>query len=392
MIALNDDGFPYVVPLNFGTAVEDGQLYLYFHCAGEGKKLELIRRDNRATFEMNCGHNFILYEERMSCTMGYASVIGHGVIEFVPEADKLEALKRLMGQYHAEDFQFNTKMAGVTTVLRLKVLDMSTAIYQVIFEDLRKKIFSGEVNPGEMLPSESELAKQYNASRVTIRKSLEMLEREKIIRSWHGKGYFVLTPEHERFTLIYDECVDQYESKIQNIQLVEPDEELLHGKHSFRSLRPVIPNELTQRQHIFRVRVIAVGDHLILSENKAAVAQFIAEEFKTVNALFFCAGTQQAGAHSSDHAAIGKRLSHFKDVVLLYLNRNMALRIVLEVVCEPDERAFHKQLDGLVLSDDLVQDSFERRPVEHFPLAPVHDHAVTFQNNVFFYPERENTC
>jgi GntR family transcriptional regulator len=56
-----------------------------------------------------------------------------------------------------------------------------------------------------------------------------MLEREKIIRSWHGKGYFVLTPEHERFTLIYDECVDQYESKIQNIQLVEPDEELLHA-------------------------------------------------------------------------------------------------------------------------------------------------------------------
>lgn len=125
VIALNDDGFPYVVPLNFGTAVEDGQLYLYFHCAGEGKKLELIRRDNRATFEMDCGHNFILYEERMSCTMGYASVIGHGVIEFVPEADKLEALKRLMGQYHAEDFQFNTKMAGVTTVLRLKVLDMT---------------------------------------------------------------------------------------------------------------------------------------------------------------------------------------------------------------------------------------------------------------------------
>ena len=83
VIALNDDGFPYVVPLNFGTAVEDGQLYLYFHCAGEGKKLELIRRDNRATFEMDCGHNFILYEERMSCTMGYASVIGHGVIEFV---------------------------------------------------------------------------------------------------------------------------------------------------------------------------------------------------------------------------------------------------------------------------------------------------------------------
>ena len=42
---------------------------------------------------MDCEHNIILYEERMSCTMGYASVIGHGKIEFVDDEDKLEALK-----------------------------------------------------------------------------------------------------------------------------------------------------------------------------------------------------------------------------------------------------------------------------------------------------------
>jgi len=61
----------------------------------------------------------------MSCTMGYASVIGHGTIEFVPEEDKFRALKILMNQYHAEDFEFNTKMMKVTTVLKMKVLDMT---------------------------------------------------------------------------------------------------------------------------------------------------------------------------------------------------------------------------------------------------------------------------
>ncbi len=124
VIALNDDGFPYVVPLNFGLDIEGDQVYLYFHCAMEGKKLDLIRKDNRVTFEMDCEHNFILYEERMSCTMGYASVIGHGTMEFVSNEDKLKSLKILMRQYHAEDFQFNEKMANVTTVLRLKVSDM----------------------------------------------------------------------------------------------------------------------------------------------------------------------------------------------------------------------------------------------------------------------------
>lgn len=124
-LALNDDGFPYMVPMNFGLDVQDGQVYLYFHCAMEGTKLDLIRKDNRATFEMDCGHNFILYEERMSCTMGYESVIGHGTIEFVPDEDKFAALKILMRHYHAEDFQFNTKMMKVTTVLRLNVSDMT---------------------------------------------------------------------------------------------------------------------------------------------------------------------------------------------------------------------------------------------------------------------------
>lgn len=125
MIALNDDGFPYMVPLNFGMDIEDGQLYLYFHCAMQGKKLDLIRKDNRATFEMDCDHNFILYDERMSCTMRYSSVVGHGIIEFVEEEKKYEALKILMCQYHAEDFQFNKDMIKVTTVLKMKVLDMT---------------------------------------------------------------------------------------------------------------------------------------------------------------------------------------------------------------------------------------------------------------------------
>ena len=120
-IALNDDEYPYVVPLNFGLDVQGNQVFFYFHAAMEGKKLDLIAKDNRATFEMDCDHNFILYEERMSCTMGYASVIGHGTIEIVADEDKYESLMR---QYHAEDFKFNTDMMKVTTVLKMTVTDM----------------------------------------------------------------------------------------------------------------------------------------------------------------------------------------------------------------------------------------------------------------------------
>lgn len=125
VLALNDDGFPYLVPMNFGMNMEDGQLYLYFHCAKEGRKLELIQKDNRASFEMDCEHKLVLQEEEMECSMGYASVIGQGIIEFVAEEDKFDALKILMRQYRSEDFVFDTRMLNVTTVLKMKVLHMT---------------------------------------------------------------------------------------------------------------------------------------------------------------------------------------------------------------------------------------------------------------------------
>lgn len=92
-IALHDGDFPYIVLLNFGLDVQGQQVFFYFHAAAEGKKLDLIAKDNRASFEMDCDHHFILYEERMSCTMGYASVMGHGTIELVPEEENYNALK-----------------------------------------------------------------------------------------------------------------------------------------------------------------------------------------------------------------------------------------------------------------------------------------------------------
>lgn len=124
-IAMNDGNTPYIVPLNFGVDVQDEQVFFYFHCAMEGKKLDLLRKNNQVAFEMDCNHNFILYEERMSCTMGYESVMGHGIMEVVPDDEKYHGLKILMRQYHAEDFQFNTNMMKVTTVLKMTVTDMT---------------------------------------------------------------------------------------------------------------------------------------------------------------------------------------------------------------------------------------------------------------------------
>ena len=124
-IALHDGDYPYIVPLNFGFQVEKDMPVLYFHGALEGKKYELIEKDNRASFEMDCGHQLILDKAQGNCAMEFESVIGQGYIEMLNEEEKYEALKVLMKQYRREDFPFNEKVIPMTAVFRLRVESMT---------------------------------------------------------------------------------------------------------------------------------------------------------------------------------------------------------------------------------------------------------------------------
>lgn len=63
--------------------------------------------------------------------------------------------------------------------------------YRTIAEDLRRRLREGELVAGRLLPSESELSASYAASRVTVRKALELLREEGLIDSRQGFGWFV---------------------------------------------------------------------------------------------------------------------------------------------------------------------------------------------------------
>lgn len=126
-LALNDEGYPYILPLNFGMREENGKIVLYFHGANEGGKYDLIKLDPRASFEMDCAHRLVTDDDNHTCTMEFRSVIGRGIIEILPDdADvKLDALKVLMAHYHKEDFPFGTKILPMTTVMKLTVEEMT---------------------------------------------------------------------------------------------------------------------------------------------------------------------------------------------------------------------------------------------------------------------------
>lgn len=120
-IALNNNGYPYILPLNFGLHIKGNKIELYFHGAMEGTKYALIEKDSRASFEMDCEHRLVTEIERGSCTMEYESVIGQGHIEMLSDDEKYDALCILMKHYHQEDFPFDKSVTLRTKVFKLIV-------------------------------------------------------------------------------------------------------------------------------------------------------------------------------------------------------------------------------------------------------------------------------
>ena len=121
----------YIVPLNFGyeTEKEDGakSLILYFHCAGEGKKLELVRKNGKASFEMDTKHELVTGDTPCQSSYLYQCVMGNGTISLMESMEeKQKGLGKIMEQYTGKsDWTFEPKMLEQVVVLRLEVNDWS---------------------------------------------------------------------------------------------------------------------------------------------------------------------------------------------------------------------------------------------------------------------------
>lgn len=121
-VAFFDKEFPYVIPLNFGVDYEDEVFTMYFHSAISGKKLDLLRENNKVAFSMSCSHRLITGELACDCTMEFESVCGNGTMEILSEDEKMSALTKVMNHYQPGiDHQYDTRLFKVVSVLKLTV-------------------------------------------------------------------------------------------------------------------------------------------------------------------------------------------------------------------------------------------------------------------------------
>jgi nitroimidazol reductase NimA-like FMN-containing flavoprotein (pyridoxamine 5'-phosphate oxidase superfamily) len=95
-ISLVDGDSPYIVPVNF--AIHDN--HLYFHSAREGKKIDILRKNNKVCFEMDVSTEITKGKEPCFWGVKYLSVIDFGQAFFLEKAnEKKKALNVLMEKY-----------------------------------------------------------------------------------------------------------------------------------------------------------------------------------------------------------------------------------------------------------------------------------------------------
>ena len=127
-LGVNGADRPYIVPMHYGLRWEDGALpVFYVHCAREGKKLELLRRDSRVFVEIDTDEELLSGGE-IACRYGarYASVMCEASAELLAEGEEKQlALRALMKTQTGRDFDISAQMAAAVCVIRLRAETLS---------------------------------------------------------------------------------------------------------------------------------------------------------------------------------------------------------------------------------------------------------------------------
>jgi len=122
-VAMCDEDRPYVVPMCFGYA--EGTFYL--HCALEGRKIDVLRRNANVCLEMEDAVAAKPGKTACDWGMDYRSVLAFGRAETVDDpAERRRALDLIMARYApAGAYDYPDGMLRRTLVLKVRAEQMT---------------------------------------------------------------------------------------------------------------------------------------------------------------------------------------------------------------------------------------------------------------------------
>lgn len=118
-LGMVDNDEAYIVPVNY--AFDNG--FIYIHSAPAGRKIELIKRNNNVSFEIEYSSEIIKNEVPCRWTTRYRSVMGKGTVVFEDDPEsKKRGLDLIMKKYGAgTGLRYNQADISKMIILKLKI-------------------------------------------------------------------------------------------------------------------------------------------------------------------------------------------------------------------------------------------------------------------------------
>jgi nitroimidazol reductase NimA-like FMN-containing flavoprotein (pyridoxamine 5'-phosphate oxidase superfamily) len=122
-VAFSLNGEPYIVPMYYGY--KDN--YLFFHSAKQGKKIDMIKKNNRVCFEIDINTNIIDTGVPCNWKNSYSSVIGFGKAEIIENFnEKLNALNTIIDHYSPGTiYKFPKENVSKTAIIKIEIEEIT---------------------------------------------------------------------------------------------------------------------------------------------------------------------------------------------------------------------------------------------------------------------------
>ncbi|CAG4916717.1 histidine utilization repressor [Paraburkholderia gardini] len=127
---------------------------------------------------------------------------------------------------------------------------MNAPAYQGIKDFILGRIHAGEWSEGDQVPSENELAREFNVARMTVNRALRELTSEQVLTRVQGSGTFVARPKYESTLVairsISDEIVargHRYHASVLHVGATIADE-VLAGEMQVNAGNPLFHSRL----------------------------------------------------------------------------------------------------------------------------------------------------
>ena len=113
---------PYIVPLCFAYSNNT----LYFHSAGEGRKLDVLQQNPNVCVEFDIDQKVVQGDKPCKWSMQYRSVIGFGKASFVEDLEeKRKGLDAIMEHYAGRPFEYPESAIEKTLIMKVEIESMT---------------------------------------------------------------------------------------------------------------------------------------------------------------------------------------------------------------------------------------------------------------------------